>query len=133
MRGYTIVPLKEGESVRKACSVCGRIHPEGFSCHHKRTYTGGDERKLRSTYAWTQKAQEMKEEAQYLCEVCRAEGVYTYSRLETHHIDKLRLKHEGLLQDENLICLCERHHREADRGIISAERLRQIARERGEN
>jgi 5-methylcytosine-specific restriction endonuclease McrA len=115
----------------KSCSKCGRIHPRGFKCNAGRTYKKTNESTLRSRWAWTQKAKQIKDDAQGLCEVCRKQGVYTYDNLEVHHITKLADDPDGLLEDDNLICLCVYHHKQADAGDLDAEELRKIARERG--
>ena len=114
----------------KSCSKCGKIHPASYKCRVGIQYNGGIERKLRSTYAWTKKAEEIKERAHFLCEVCRDQGVYTYNGLETHHITKVRDDESKLLDNENLIVLCEEHHSKADRGEISANYLRELALKR---
>lgn len=115
----------------KSCSRCGKIHPRGYKCNVGRTYakkTGDD--KLRSKYAWTLKAKQIKADAMGLCEVCRAQGLYTYDNLEVHHITKLREDPNGLLDDDNLICLCKKHHKQADDGEISADYLKELVKER---
>ena len=117
----------------KACKYCGRIHPFGYICRKKpkRTiYRGGEERKLRSTNAWTKKSKEIREKAQGLCEVCRDKGAYTYTSLEVHHIEKVRDDKSKLLDNYNLICLCVEHHKQADNGKIDKEYLRKLARKR---
>lgn len=117
----------------KACSRCGKIHDTKHRCNHNRTYQGGQEREQRNTYAWAQKAIEIKQKAQYLCEVCRDRNErYTYDGLEVHHIIKLRDYPQGLLDDFNLVCLCVRHHKEADKGKINKEYLQNLARGREE-
>lgn len=118
----------------KACSRCGKIHPYNYKCTVGKTYKNKDteERKLRNKYAWAKKSQEIRERAAYLCEVCRAEGRYTYEGLEVHHITKLREDKEGLLDNYNLICLCVEHHKAADAGEIKKEYLEKLAREREE-
>lgn len=115
-----------------SCSKCGKIHPRGYKCG-KRTYNKHDNDKLRSKYAWTQKAKQIKDDAKGLCEVCTALGRYTYDNLEVHHITKLRDNPDGLLEDDNLICLCVDHHKQADKGVISADYLRDLARKRVNN
>lgn len=115
----------------KSCSKCGRIHSYNYKCNVGRIYETTEERKLRSSYAWTQKAKQIKEDAQGLCEVCRQEGLYTYDDLEVHHITKLKDDPNGLLDDDNLICLCVYHHKQADNGELDADYLRKLARERG--
>ena len=110
----------------KACA-CGRIHPSGYVCDKiKRTYQGGNERKLRSTYSWTLKSQEIRERANHLCEVCRDQNIFTYNNLEVHHIEKIRDEESKLLDDYNLICLCKDHHTQADDGKIDKEYLKQL-------
>ena len=113
-----------------SCSKCGKMHPRGAKCSISRTYKRTDDDKLRSSYAWTQKAKQIKADAMGLCEVCRKQGVYTYDGLEVHHITKLRDNPDGLLDDDNLICLCNYHHRQADDGTLSADYLRELVKER---
>lgn len=114
----------------KACSKCGRIHSSNYECNVGRTFTGGNERKLRSTYSWTKKSLEIRERANHLCEVCRAMGIFTYNNIEVHHIIKVKDDESQLLNDENLICLCEEHHKQADRNEIDKDYLRELARQR---
>ena len=114
----------------KSCSKCGKIHPRGYNCNVGRIYTKTDESRLRSKYAWTKKAQQIKNDAMGLCEVCKALGVYTYDGLEVHHITKLRDDPNGLLDDDNLIALCVYHHKQADDGELGADYLRGLVKVR---
>lgn len=113
----------------KACPYCGRIHPDNYECKAKpkRAYNTDEERKARSTYAWYKKSMEIRNRAQGLCEVCKDKGIYTYRNLEVHHIQKLRDDISGLLDNENLICLCVEHHKQADAGKIKVEYLKSLA------
>jgi len=115
----------------KSCSRCGRIHARSQKCPISRTYNRTEEDRLHNTWAWTKKAKQIKEDANGLCEVCKAQGVYTYDGLEVHHITKLRDDPRGLLEDDNLVCLCVYHHKQADAGEIEVDYLRSLARERG--
>lgn len=110
----------------KACHRCGRIHDANLNCT-KKVYTTTEERKLRSKYVWHLKREEIKEKANYLCEVCKRRGILTYKDLEVHHIEKLRDNKDGFLDNLNLICLCKEHHREAESGLISIDELKEIA------
>ena len=114
----------------KSCSKCGKIHDTRFKCNTNRIYKSGEERKLRSLYSWTQKSKEIREKANYLCEVCRDHNVYTYDNLEVHHIEKLKDNSDLLLDNLNLVCLCQEHHKQADSGQISKEYLRKLAEDR---
>ena len=114
----------------KSCSKCGKMHPQGFKCNTGRTYQGGKERELRSTYSWTQKSLQIRERANNLCEVCRDQNIYTYNNLEVHHIEKVRDDESKLLDDNNLICLCASCHRDADNGKIDKNYLKQLVAKR---
>lgn len=77
-----------------------------------------------------EKSKEIKERQNYLCPVCLSHGDLRPKRLETHHILKLRLRPDLLLEDENLIALCEEHHEQADRGEIDEAQLRSYVEKR---
>ena len=115
----------------KSCSKCGKIHPYGYNCTVGANRYKVDEDKLRSRYAWTKKSKQIREDAGNLCEVCKALGRATYTGLEVHHIDKLRENVDGLLDDDNLICLCTKHHKQADNGEIDPAYLRELVKKRG--
>lgn len=120
----------------KSCSRCGKIHSTRYKCNHNKPkidysrYGSQEERKLRNTSAWQKKSQDVRKQAQYLCEVCRDNNIYNYNDLEVHHIVKLRDDKTGLLDDNNLICLCVKHHKQADRGLLSIDYLRELAQKR---
>lgn len=120
-----------GGAMYKACSRCGKIHRVGHECPKaKRDYSGGAERKLRSTNRWTQKSREIREKASYLCEVCKDQGVINYDGVEVHHIVKLKDDESLLLDNNNLICLCGAHHEQADHDQIDSNYLRHLADKR---
>jgi hypothetical protein len=118
----------------KACSKCGKIHDYNQPCPIKRiTYNGGQERKLRSTNRWTEKSKEIRAAAHYMCEVCRDQNKIEYNNIEVHHIVKVRDDETLLLDNYNLICLCQEHHEQADKGLIDKEYLKRLARQREES
>lgn len=114
-------------SILKACSRCGKLHPYNYKCKKGIVYSGGEERELRSKNKWTKKSIEIRERANYLCEVCRDEGIWTYDDVEVHHIRKIKDAPELYLDNENLICLCQKHHKEADKGKIDMNYLIALA------
>lgn len=114
----------------KSCSKCGKIHDTKYKCNFGRTFTGGEERKLRSQYSWTKKSKEIRERANHLCEVCLDNGQITYNNIEVHHIVKVKDDSSKLLDNENLICLCQEHHKEADEGRIDQSYLIRLAQSR---
>lgn len=88
--------------------------------------------KLRNTYRWRKKREQVKKASKYLCAVCREEGRFTYEDIEVHHITKLKDRADLLLDEYNLIPLCVTHHKLADEGKIDADYLRELARRREE-
>lgn len=120
---------KEVTTIYRACSRCGKIHDTRYRCMAGKVYKryDGEDRELRNTWAWHKKAAEIKERANYLCEVCRDNDVYTYEGLEVHHIEKVRDNPTRLLDNLNLVCLCVMHHKQADKGEIEADYLKRLA------
>ena len=117
----------------RTCSKCGKIHDTRYKCKVNNIIKQDtDESKLRSTNRWTKKSLDIRTKANYLCEVCRYQGVLTYDNLEVHHIEKLKDNKDRLLDDYNLICLCVEHHKLADSGQLSSDFLKELAKEREE-
>lgn len=114
----------------KSCSRCGSIHSYNYKCNLGKVYRGGQERKLRRLSAWKYKSLEIREKANYLCQVCKDQGVYTYDNLEVHHINKVKDNPSLLLDDYNLIALCVEHHKLADKGEIDKNYLLNLVYDR---
>ena len=114
----------------KACSRCGRIHPANVKCYAGRERKETTASKIRSRNRWKQKAKQIKEDAQYICEYCRAHGKITTQMLEVHHIVPLEEDDSLAFDDDNLICLCNACHRDAEAGKISREELHAIVTHR---
>ena len=116
----------------KACGYCGHIHQMGEECPTKpaRHYNKTDADKLRNTYRWQRKREQIRQDAHYMCEACKAEGIITTKGLEVHHIVKLNRAPNLLTDDDNLICLCVPHHKQADNGEIDPTYLKQLAQKR---
>lgn len=90
-----------------------------------------NEQALRRRASWTNKSRDIRERSLYLCAVCQDRGeARADDDIEVHHITKLKEDPSGLLRDENLICLCVFHHKQADRGELSADYLRELAKKR---
>ena len=113
----------------KACSTCGKIHDASITCAIRNPKID-KEYALRQTNRWHAKSIEIRERSQWLCSVCRDKGIITHEGLEVHHIVKLRDNPDLLLDDNNLICLCVDHHKQADAGILEPDYLRKLAKKR---
>lgn len=123
--------------MKRSCSKCGRMHDMGYICKVgvKRDYSkyNYEEAKLRNTYEWHTKAEQIKADSNYLCAICLTKGIYNYNNLEVHHITKLKEDSTKLLDNYNLICLCRECHKLADSGVIKKEYLLELAKQREDN
>lgn len=114
----------------RSCSKCGRIHDTSYNCKSGRL-PQTTEQALRNRNKWHTKSREIRERSFYLCAVCQDQGILrAEDNVEVHHIIKLRDDPSGLLDDDNLICLCTYHHKQADKGELSVDYLRQLAQRR---
>lgn len=111
----------------KACARCGKLHAYNYKCNVNRPVRDDQETKLRNKNKWHEKSEEIRKASQYLCAICRAEGRYNYNRISVHHIDKLKERPDRLLDNYNLIALCEEHHKKADNGEIDKDYLFELA------
>jgi len=53
----------------------------------------------------------------------------TYDGLSVHHCEPLNENYEKRLDDSNLLCVCEYHHRLCDNGTIPQEEVKRIIQE----
>lgn len=125
--------------MKKSCKYCGGIHEVGFKCpkakkrNYKMKYNEYDS--FRSTYIWQRKREEIKERDLYLCRACMDENLnerieYNSEDLSVHHIVPLSVDYSLRLENDNLITLCDRHHKEAENGVIKAEYLKSLIKPR---
>lgn len=112
----------------KSCPRCGRMHPKGTVCRQGVQYNGGQERQIRSSNKWTKKSKEIRERANWMCEVCKQEGRYTTEGVQVHHIRKVKDNPTEAFTAENLIALCPLHHEQAENGELSQDYLTELSR-----
>ena len=115
------------------CSKCGVV-PRGHRCPHK-TYRKKDKDskadKFRATKAWTNKSVEIRQRDRYLCKACEANlyntvRQFNYDKLEVHHIISISEDYNKRLDNDNLITLCNYHHKMAEAGQIPKETLQSL-------
>ena len=119
--------LYANEDMKKTCQYCGIVDEDHVCPHRKRKYAkynkDNQKDRFRSSSAWQRKRTAIKQRDHYLCQVCIT-GEYdtfnqfTYNDLEVHHIEPIDSDFDRRFEDDNLITLCEYHHKMADRGII---------------
>lgn len=112
------------------CSRCGVVS-RGHRCPHK-TYKKKDRDskadKFRKSKRWTDKSIEIRVRDRYLCRVCMANlyntvNQFNYDKLEVHHIIPISEDYNKRLDNDNLITLCNYHHKLAESGEIPREDL----------
>lgn len=116
--------------MKTVCPSCGNKHPFGTKpCRSRRApkrHSTAD--RLRRTYRWRIKSEQIRERDKYLCQMCltnRYDTVqqYTYSNLSVHHIIPLAEDMRRAFDDDNLITVCDYHHRLAESGKIPRRSL----------
>ena len=87
--------------------------------------------KFRKSTKWTNKSIKIRQRDKYLCQLCirnlyNTFNQYTYKGVEVHHIVPINEDYSKRLDDDNLISLCQMHHKMADNGEIPREVLQKI-------
>ena len=119
------------------CKYCGIVE-RGHDCPHRTKRKPKENtqiRRFRNSKAWINKSVEIRQKARYLCEVCmdnkyHTVNQFTYNGLEVHHIEPLSKAYDKRLDNDNLICLCQYHHKLAEKGEIPVDYLRELAEKR---
>lgn len=119
--------------MKKSCQYCGRIHDVKYDCGFKpvKIQSRTEYDKFRNTSAWRKKREEIKERDNYLCQICFRNLYDTINKLnhaniEVHHAEKLNENYSKRLDDDNLLSVCERHHKMCDAGIIPYVEVKRI-------
>ena len=114
-------------AIKKICPRCGGIHELGKSCYKNalpKKETAAD--RFRQTAKWKRKAEDIKARDCYLCQYCKEHGRYEYRNLSVHHITPIAEDFDRRLDDENLVTLCDLHHKQAESGEITKKELYEI-------
>lgn len=120
----------------KSCQYCQKIHDSKYDCGKKprKMNRRSVHDRFRYTSAWQQKRESIKERDRYLCQIC-IRNLYDTVRqfnsenLSVHHANKLNDSYDQRLDDNNLLTLCEQHHKMADDGTIPKEQILSIIQE----
>lgn len=124
-------------NVLKSCKYCGKVHDSKYECSSrpKKDYHKNNEvfNKFRSSAQWVNKRNEIRQRDMHLCQVCllNLHGTikqHTSVGIQVHHIVSLAKDWNKRLDNDNLICLCYRHHDMADKGKISKKELFNIVK-----
>lgn len=115
-----------------SCSYCMGQHNRGVTCPKKIKPSRKKEptyiSRFRNTKAWQRKRLEIKSRDKYLCQHCLLNGLFTFDKLEVHHIIAISKDWDKRLDEYNLITLCTNCHKQAEKNEIKQEYLLNIAR-----
>ena len=123
----------------KSCKYCGKIHDSKYICDSRpiknKKITELD--KFRWTRTWQNKREEIKKRDLYLCQICVRElyntkTKYNTEELSVHHNIPINEDYNKRLDNNNLITLCDYHHKMCERGEISREEVQKIIEEQEE-
>jgi hypothetical protein len=114
----------------KTCSKCG-IVPQDHKCPYrvyKKRNKNSKADYFRKSSKWTNKSIEIRTRDKYLCVVCMNNLYHTinrfnYNKLEVHHITPVEEDYDRRLDNDNLITLCQFHHKMAEHNHIPREVL----------
>lgn len=115
------------------CSKCGVVK-RGHKCPY-RTYKKREKDskadRFRKSKGWTNKSIEIRQRDRYLCRVCEANlyntiRQYNSSKLEVHHIIPVNEDYDKRLDNDNLITLCNYHHKLAEENYIPRDLLKEL-------
>ncbi|MCI7758533.1 MAG: HNH endonuclease [[Eubacterium] saphenum] len=112
--------------IKRWCNVCGKVH----TGRCKAVYSGernSEADKFRNTQLWKRTAKFILERDFHCCRVCLENGLLVNRGLSVHHIIPLAEDFDLRVEETNLITLCRHCHERAERGLISRERLRELA------
>lgn len=134
-----------------SCTYCRKIHDRNHICsekesaskkrHGKKQYKSKykvfEETNVdgfRSTKLWQMKRAEIRQRDRNLCQICFRELYQTikrfnYDNLSVHHCEPLNEAYEKRLDNDNLLTVCEYHHRLCDNGTIPQQEVKRIIEE----
>lgn len=118
----------------KLCAQCGKLHDfDAGTCRTARLKKQTQAVQFRNTSRWQRKRKQIRERDKNLCQICLLDAydthnIYTYDTIEVNHIVPINEDLGRALDDDNLLCLCSRHHKMADKGMIPRSIMFALAR-----
>ena len=113
----------------RTCSICGKFHDINESCPSFKSIRNTKADKFRNTSKWRRKREEIKKRDCYLCRYCfDIEHKVTTTRLSVHHIEPLETAYNRRLDDDNLITLCDKCHKNAEIEDIDKSLLKRLTK-----
>lgn len=109
-----------------SCTRCGRIHEENRCTMPNMVYGRKKQTKTyRADRRWHYARKQALERDLYCCRMCLADGRIERERLEVHHIIPLYKDASMAYDIDNLITLCNYHHRMVEDNERYTKQLRE--------
>lgn len=116
-----------------SCQYCGKIHDRKYICDKrpKRKKEISEADRFRRTNRWQKKREEIKKRDLNLCQICIRElyntrNKYNTKDLSVHHNVPINENYDKRLDNDNLLTVCEYHHKMCERGEISRKIVQKI-------
>lgn len=116
-----------------SCQYCGKIHDRKYICDKrpKRNKEISEADRFRRTNRWQKKREEIKQRDLNLCQICIRElyntrNKYNTKDLSVHHNIPINENYDKRLDNDNLLTVCEYHHKMCERGEISRKIVQKI-------
>ena len=116
-----------------SCQYCGKIHDSKYICDKrpKRKKEISEADRFRRTNRWQKKREEIKQRDLNLCQICIRElyntrNKYNTKDLSVHHNIPINENYDKRLDNDNLLTVCEYHHKMCERGEISRKIVQKI-------
>ena len=116
-----------------SCQYCGKIHDRKYICDKrpKRKKEISEADRFRRTNRWQKKREEIKKRDLNLCQICIRElyntrNKYNTKDLSVHHNVPINENYDKRLDNDNLLTVCDYHHKMCEKGEISRKIVQKI-------
>ncbi len=116
-----------------SCQYCGKIHDRKYICDKrpKRKKEISEADRFRRTNRWQKKREEIKQRDLNLCQICIRElyntkNKYNTKDLSVHHNIPINENYDKRLDNDNLLTVCDYHHKMCEKGEISRKIVQKI-------
>jgi len=125
----------------RICPYCHRVHDTGAKCEEQRKaerarwnrHRDGKADRFRSSKAWSMMSLRVRQRDGWRCVFCQREQDdlrdIIDNQISVHHITPIQEDYNKRLDINNLITVCSYHHELCERGAITRNEQREIAKE----
>lgn len=108
------------------CKYCLKIHDRYVECDSKIKHKKNKQKDkynddrykvyndCYNTTRWKKVREEVLKKSNYMCEICKQLGILNYEDIQVHHIEKIIDNPYKMYDEDNLLVVCRKHHREVE-------------------